>query len=376
MKKFISFITTVRKKFISFITNEKNHHFVIPAIAIILGFLVGSVIMLLTGENPLHLFSSLIRGVLGINLDKIGTSKVFNPRYIGEYFVFAMPIILTGLSVAFAFRTGLFNIGAEGQLLAGAFASIAVGLTVKLPDFILLPLVILSGLLAGALWGFVPGILKARYNVHEVVVTIMMNYTALYISNYYIKQLPGSTNAKTAMLGEGVTLKSEFLSNLTNNSRLHWGFLLVALAAFSFWFIIEKTTFGYELKAVGFNPFAAEYAGMKVKRNAALSMTIAGAYSGLAGTVIAIGTFGYGRVLAGFENYGFDGIAVALVGGNTALGSIFGGLLFGSLKASQPIMQTNGIPRDIAIIISSMIILFVAMQNGIKIVLKRMKGGN
>ena len=163
---------------------------------------------------------------------------------------------------------------------------------------------------------------------------------------------------------------------MTNHSRLHWGFILVLIAAFSFWFIIEKTTFGYELRAVGYNPSAAEYAGMKVKRNAALSMAIAGAYAGLAGVVIAIGTFGYGRVISSFENYGFDGIAVALVGGNTALGSIFGGLLFGSLKAAQPIMQSSGIPRDIAIIISSMIILFVAMQNGIKIVLNRMKGGN
>lgn len=143
-----------------------------------------------------------------------------------------------------------------------------------------------------------------------------------------------------------------------------------------FWFIIEKTTFGYELRAVGYNQHAAKYAGMKVERNAALSMMIAGAYAGLAGgVVIAIGTFGYGRVLPFFENYGFDGIAVALVGGNTAIGSLFGGLLFGSLKAAQPIMQTTGIPRDIAIIISSMIILFVAMQNGIKIVLNRIKGG-
>lgn len=363
------------KKFVDFITNEKNHIFVIPTIAIVLGFLVGSLIMILTGENPLDLYTSLIRGVFGITVDKIGTGKeIFNPRYVGEYIVYAMPIILTGLSVAFAFRTGLFNIGAEGQVIMGAFTSIAVGLTVELPEIILLPIVILSGILAGAIWGFVPGILKAKYNVHEVVVTIMMNYIALFTSNYYLKQLEGSSNSKTVKLAEGITLKSEFLASMTNNSRLHWGFILVILAAITFWFIIEKTTFGYELRAVGYNPNAAEYAGMKVKRNAALSMAIAGAYSGLAGTIIAIGTFGYGRVIGSFELYGFDGIAVALVGGNTALGSVFGGFLFGALKASQPIMQSSGIPRDIAIIISSMIILFVAMQNGIKILLKRLKG--
>ncbi|PKM66041.1 MAG: ABC transporter permease [Firmicutes bacterium HGW-Firmicutes-2] len=363
------------KKFIDFITNEKNHKFVIPAIAIFLGFFVGSIILILTGQNPIKLFTSIIRGVLGIDMSRIGSGRsVFNARYVGEYFVFAMPIILTGLSVAFAFRTGLFNIGAEGQLLVGSFASVAAGVTLDLPGVILLPVVILSGTLAGAIWGFVPGILKAKFNVHEVVVTIMMNYTALYLTNYYLKQLPGSDNVKSIPLPAGATLKSEFLIEMTNRSRLHWGFILVIIAIFIFWYIIEKTTFGYELKAVGYNPHAARYAGMKVERNAALSMAIAGAFSGLAGTVIAIGTFGYGRVLGSFENYGFEGIAVALVGGNTALGSVFGGLLFGSLSAAQPVMQSSGIPRDIAIIISSTIILFVAMQNGIKIILKRIKG--
>jgi len=363
-------------KIVAYITNEKNHKFIIPVIAIIFGFLVGSIIMLITGINPMKLTVSIIRGVLGINLDKIGTGKtVFNPRYIGEYFVFCMPIILTGLSVAFAFRTGLFNIGAEGQVIVGSFTAVAMGILIDAPPVILLPLIVLGGALAGALWGFIPGYLKARFNVHEVVVTIMLNYTAFFLTNYYLKKLPGSTNSKTVELVDQITLKSEFLSELTNKSRLHWGFIIVIIAIFAFWFIINKTIFGYELRAVGYNQHAAMYAGMKVKRNAALSMMIAGAFAGLAGVVISIGTFGYGRVLPSFEYYGFDGIAVALVGGNTALGSLFGGLLFGSLKAAQPIMQSTGIPRDIAIIISSMIILFVAMQNGIKLVLNKMRRG-
>jgi len=363
------------KKFVDYITNEKNHKIVIPAVAIFMGFFTGALILIFTGKPPGDLFSSLLRGISGINLEKIGTDKFFNPYYIGEYFVAAMPIMLTGLSVAFAFRTGLFNIGAEGQLLVGAFASIALGLLVDLPAPILLPMMVLGGMLAGAIWGFVPGFLKAKFNVHEVVVTIMMNYAALYITNYYITQMPGYDNSKTEKVAEALMFKSEFLSGLTNNSRLHWGFIVVILSVISFWFIIDKTTFGYELRAVGYNPHAAQYAGMKVKRNAALSMAIAGAYAGLAGTMLSMGTFGEGRVLSAFEYYGFDGIAVALVGGNTALGTVFGGLLFGALKTSQSIMQVNQIPKDITIIISSMIIMFVAMQNGIKIVLNKMKEG-
>jgi len=364
------------KKFITFLTDKKNEKITIPLIAIVLGFIAGIFIMLLTGINPIKLFISMIRGTLGINIEKIGTGKtVFNPRYIGEYLVFSMPIILTGLSVAFAFRTGLFNIGAEGQLMVGAFTSIAIGLLLPGPTFLVLIIMILAGGMAGGIWGLVPGYLKARFNVHEVVVTIMMNYIALYTTNYFYKQLPGSTNSKTALLDEGLTLKSTFLSDMTNHSRLHWGFILVIIGIIAFWYIIEKTTFGYELKAVGYNPHAAKYAGMKVEQKAALSMMIAGIYAGLGGVILAIGTFGYGRVLPTFENYGFDGIAVALVGGNTAVGSLLSGLLFGGLKAAQPIMQSTGIPRDIVIIISSMIILFIAMQKGIQTVLNRLKGG-
>lgn len=359
----------------AFLSNEKNFKILIPLISILIGFLVGSIIMLFTGLNPFDISKALLRAVLGIDISRIGTGKaIFNPRYVGEFFVYAMPIILTGLSVAFAFRTGLFNIGAEGQMLVGSFASIFVGLYLEVPAIIHIPLIIIAGAVGGAIWGFIPGFLKAKFNIHEVVVAIMLNYTALHMTNYLLKNLKGSDNAKTALLPGHAKLSSEFLANLTNNSRLHWGFLIVIACVLIFWFIIEKTTFGYELRAVGFNRHASKYAGIKVERNMILSMMISGAFSGLAGMILATGTFGYGRILPGFENYGFDGIAVALVGFNTAIGSVFGGLLLGSLKAAQPIMQTNGIPRDIAIIIVSFIILFVAMQNGIKLVLKKLGG--
>ena len=351
-----------------FLSNDKNMNITVPLVAVFLGFLVGIVIMIVTGRDPIDIFRALIRATAGIDTSK---GWAFNPRYVGEFFVFSMPIILTGLSVAFAFRTGLFNIGAEGQLMAGAFGAVMIGILLDLPMIIHLPLAILTGIVFGAAWGFVPGFLKAKFNVHEVVVTIMMNYIALFGTNYYYKQLPGSTNVKTEFVAETASLHSEFLRNLTNSSRLHWGFIFVAIAVFVFWLIIEKTTFGFELRSAGFNKHASKYAGMKVDRNIILSMVIAGAFAGLAGVMISIGTFDYGRVLPAAEGYGFDGIAVALVGNTSALGSLFAGLLFGALKAAQPLMQARGIPKDIASIIIASIVLFVAMQSGIRRFLHR-----
>jgi len=330
--------------------------------------------MLLTGRDPLDIFRALFKTVSGIDVTHFGTDlDIFNPRYIGEFFVYSMPLILTGLSVAFAFRTGLFNIGAEGQLIMGSFGAILIGVVFDLPMIIHLPFAVITGVVFGAAWGFVPGFLKAKFNVHEVVVTIMMNYVALYTANYFLKQLPGSDNVKTVPVSPSASLASQFFSDLTNHSRFHWGFVLVIIAVFVFWLIIGKTTFGFELRSAGFNKYASKYAGMKVDRNIILSMVIAGAFAGLAGVVIAIGTFDYGRVLVASEGYGFDGIAVALVGGTAAIGSLFAGLLFGALKAAQPLMQASGIPKDVANIIIASIVLFVAMQNRIKLFLLKFR---
>ena len=373
MAKVKEFFANLWVKIKRYLSDEKNMAIKVPVIAVLLGFAFGILIMIVTGRDPLDIFRALIRATAGIDTTKFGTDKWFNPRYIGEFFVFSMPIILTGLSVAFAFRTGLFNIGAEGQLMMGAFGAILVGVLLDLPMIIHLPLAVLTGVLFGALWGFVPGFLKAKFNVHEVVVTIMMNYIALFGTNYLYKELPGSTNVKTVPVSESASLASDFFADLTNSSRFHWGFILVIIAIIIFWLIIDKTTFGFELKSAGFNKHASKYAGMKVNRNIMLSMVIAGAFAGLAGVMMSIGTFDYGRVLPAAEGFGFDGIAVALVGGTTAIGSLLAGLLFGALKAAQPLMQARGIPKDIASIIIASIVIFVAMQSGIKNFLKRFK---
>lgn len=344
--------------------DESKYAITVPMIAILMSFLIGTIVMIVTGINPLGAFKALLRSSTGLNLDAMFTDRMFNSRYFGEFITTAIPITLTGLSVAFAFRTGLFNIGAEGQLMMGAMTATYISIMVDLPAIIHIPLVIIGATAAGAMWGFIPGILKAKFKVHEVVVTIMLNYTALHLTNYILKGLPGSDLVKTAKSLETATLHSDFLSELTNKSRLHWGFLVVGIAIIAYWFIIEKTSFGYELRAVGYNKDASKYAGMKVDRNIMFSMMIAGAFAGLAGAMISVGTFDYGRILTGFENYGFDGIAVALLGANTAIGVFLSGLLFGGLKSAQPLMQSNGVPLEIAQIISALIVLFVAMKYG------------
>ena len=347
---------------------KKNASLIIPLVSILLGFALGAVVLVATGRNPASMFLALFQGVTGF------TSKTgaFNPRYVGEFLIQSMPIILTGLSVGFAFRVGLFNIGAEGQVLAGSMAAIAVGLWVKAPPGVHVVLVLLAAMAAGGLWGAIPGWLKARFNVHEVVMTIMMNYVAFNLNNLLIVEVFKSADrVKTANFPASALLRDPTLAALTNGSRFNWGFVPVILAVVAFWFVIEKTTFGYSLRAVGFNKDAAKYAGMKVNRNIVMSMIIAGAFAGLAGAVLTVGTFNYGRALPAMEGYGMDGIAVALVGGNAAIGIFLSGLLFGMLKAAQPLMQSQGIPKDIASIIQAAIVLFVAMKHGIDFLLRR-----
>ncbi|MDX9898661.1 MAG: ABC transporter permease [Spirochaetia bacterium] len=360
-------MTTTKKK----IKVSNGRKVLVPLVAVGLGFLLGSIVVAITGKNPLLMFNAILQGLTGINIARGG----FNPRHIGELVIQAMPIILTGLCVGFTFRTGMFNIGAEGQLMMGSLAATAVALTVKAPGFIHVPLILLAGMGAGAIWGAIPGYLKARFNVHEVVVTIMLNYVALHFNNWTILNVFGSVDrVKTADFPASALLKDPWLANLTNGSRLNWGFIPVIIAVLAFWFILEKTTFGFSLRAVGFNKDAAKYAGMKVNRNVVLSMVIAGAFAGLAGAIITTGTFSFGRALPAAEGYGFDGIAVALVGMNHAPGILLAGLLFGVLKSAGPLMQSAGIPREIGGIIQASIVMFVAMKLGLERILDLAKG--
>lgn len=331
----------------------------VPAISIIVGLLVGAVVMLVSGYDPVQGYTALWNGIFG------------DSYTIGNTIRQITPYILAGLAVAFAFRTGLFNIGVEGQLLMGWLAAAWVGYAVELPRVIHLPLAIIAAALAGGLWALLVGFLKARLNVHEVISSIMLNYTALYITNAIIKSLSDG-GFKTETVLQSATLRAQWLRDMTDNSSLHLGILVALAMVLVMWFLLEKTTRGYELKAVGFNQNAAEYAGMSVKKNIILAMTISGMFAGLAGAMEALGTFQNASIKAGFTGVGFDGIAVALLGANTPLGVVFGATLFGSLKYGALNMPNEaGIPEEIVSIIIALIIFFVACGYVIRLLLEK-----
>ena len=340
--------------------NERLFNVIVPVFSALLGMLVGAIIMLIGGYDPIVGFSALIDGMFG------------SPKSIGEMIRAASPLILAGLAVGFAFKTGLFNIGVEGQLLVGWLASVYVGYTFELPAVIHIPLAILAAAVAGGIWGMIPGFLKARFKVHEVIVTIMLNYIALYVTADIIKRYLYAGNEKSYKINETASLSSDFLTAITGGSRLHWGIVVAIIVAVCMWFILDKTTTGYELKAVGFNQHASMYAGMNVSKNIVLSMTISGAFAGVAGAMEGLGTFQNMTVMSAFTGTGFDGIAVALLGANNAFGIIIAGLLFGGLNTAAPQMNFNAnVPQELVEIIIALIIFFVASGYLIRLILMR-----
>jgi ABC-type uncharacterized transport system permease subunit len=202
------------------------------------------------------------------------------------------------------------------------------------------------------------------------VATIMMNYIALYASRYVTQFIPGTNTYKTPSYPDTARVSNHWLESVTNNSRLNTGLFLMLLSVLFFWFVMEKTKTGFALRATGFNKDAARCSGIDVQRSLTLSMAISGAFAGLAGCIVALGSFGYGRVLAGLDGYGFNGIAVALVGNSSAIGTFLAGLLFGMLQSAQPLMQSRQIPKEVTYIISGLVVVFISLRAGIGIVIE------
>jgi simple sugar transport system permease protein len=339
---------------------------VVSVTVVLLGFLVATILILLVGRNPAGMYQAILQVLTGWDLRR-GTH---NFRYVGEWLVASMPLILCGLSMGFAARAGLFNIGAEGQYAIGITAAQFAALYGPRIPVLHWFLAVLAAIAAAALWGGVVGFFKAKFSVSEVVATIMMNYIALYLSRILTMRIPGSNTFKTPDFPPSSRLSSPFMEQITNNSRLNYGIWLTMAAVLLYWLIMEKTRLGYSLRATGFNKEAARYGGIRVNTGLTSAMAISGAFAGLAGAIVSLGSFSAGRVLAVQDGYGFDGIAVALVGNSRAGGTALAGLLFGMLKSAQPLMQSRQIPDEIASIILGIIVVFISLRAGVKLLVE------
>ncbi len=338
-------------------------------IAILLGFVVAMLILAFTGYNPIEAFSILFKGVFS------------KPKYIANVIIKATPIIITGVSVSFAFKVGLFNIGAEGQYIMGTVVATMVGVLTDFPAIIEFPLIIISGMLAGAVYGSIAGFLKAKYEIHEVIIGIMLNWIAFYFCNFIVDTNrfhgPNTTATKEISAngfdmifrwkksdaGKAIIKDSDMLKELVYKTDMNTGIIFAIIVAIIVAIILRKTCKGYELRAVGFNKYAAEFAGINVRKNILHAMLIAGALSGLAGALMVTGVSHKVSTLGTFENFGFNGLSVALIAGNSPIGCIFAGLLFaGLIYGGGSIQSEVGAPSEIINIMIGTIVFFIALS--------------
>jgi simple sugar transport system permease protein len=344
-----------------------------PLIAVIAAFIVGGIFVLIIGDDPILTYQLLIGSALSW------------PDGIGYTLFYATPLIFTGLAVAVAFRCGLLNIGAEGQLYVAAFAAAWVSIKfggsiakiggadvnyswASLPAFLIIPIACLAAIMMGALWGAIPGYLKARFGSHEVINTIMMNFIGIalvsYFTQYYYK-IPGDPIMQTTEIGAAAHIPrlGSFIPGIPERLPLNMAFLLAILACVLVYIFLWKTKWGFEIRATGANPSAAEYGGIGVRKQIVLAMAVSGALAGMVGINEVLG-YRY-RYYDGFSaSYGFTGIAVALLGRNHPVGVFLAALLFGMLIRGGIFVDafTDHVSKDLVEVLQAVVILFVACE--------------
>lgn len=344
-------------------TNQNRFNAIlIPALSILLGFLFGAILMLLFGYNPIAAYEAMLMGVFN------------SPYFMGEAMRQATVLTFTGLGFAIAFKAGFFNIGIAGQLLVGWVAAIWVALSFPdLPRIILLTLSMGAAILAGAVWAGIAGTLRAYFGTSEVIVTIMLNYTALHLTNYIIRNVLTTGNT-TERVGENANVNVGWLTDLTQGSRVNMGLFIAIVVVILYWVFMNHMTAGFEVRAVGLNPDASTYAGMSAERNIILSMLISGGLAGLGGAIHGLGTFGNIFTQSGLPNLGFNGIAVALLGLGNPIGIFFSSILFGVLDVGAGFMPNRaGVPDEMADIVIAAIIFFVGANYIIRVALDKMR---
>lgn len=321
---------------------------------VLLAFLLGAVLILITGANPVEAYGALLYAAFG-------TTNGF-----AETMVKATPLILAGLGVMVAYRAQFWNIGAEGQIYLGSIFATIVGISLtSLPLLILLPLTMLAGMAGGAFWGLIPGVLKARYRVNEVITTLLLNYIAIGLTSYLVHN-PLRDQSSGIPISPQLA-EAAWLPILIPRTRFHLGIVLAVLTAFLMHWLLKRTVLGYQIRAIGDGRQAAQTGGIHVARTIVLTMLISGALAGLAGAVEIAGV--QRRLVEGFSpGYGYLAIAVALLGGLNPFGVVLAGILFAALLNGADAMQrTAGVPVTVVFVIEGLVILFVAARFQIRL---------
>ena len=329
-----------------------------PLIAIVAAFLVGAIVILIIGDDPIATYGLLIGSALSW------------PDGILYTLFYATPLIFTGLAVAVAFRCGLLNIGAEGQLYIGAFICAVVGIHLSSwPAWVLVPIACLAAFLAGAGWGAIPGYLKARFGSHEVINTIMLNFIAVALTSYFVQYYykpAGDPLQQTGPIGQNAHMPrlGEIIPGIPERIPLNLAFVLALLACAAVYYFLWRTRWGYEIRVTGANPAAAEYAGINTRRQIIMAMAISGGLAGMVGINEVLG-YRY-RFYDGFSpGYGFIGIAVALLGRNHPVGVLLAAILFGALIRGGLFVDifSEKVSKDLVLVLQALVILFVAAES-------------
>ncbi len=351
-------------------------------IAILFGFCVAAVILASAGYDPIGSFAALFNGAFG------------KPKYISNVIIKATPLLLTGSAVAFAYKAGLFNIGGEGQYIAGTVLAVVVGSQINLPAPLQIPIVILVGTLGGAVLGGLVGWLKARFGIHEVITSIMFNWIALYLNNFVVQTdlfhkanstatIPVNDSSFTMLLpnwkvskeGMNALAGIPWFREMLVKTDMNVGILVAIVAAVFIWWLLTRTKVGYEIRAVGLNKDAAQFAGISVEKNVVLCMVISGALCGLAGALTITGTSPHSiSTLAAFENNGFNGLSVAFIAGCSPIGCIPASFLFaGLIYGGQSVQQVMGAPTEIINIMIGTIVFFMALGGIVPMLAERIE---
>ncbi len=343
------------KKEKGFLDIVSENRFIHILLSIILGFLVGAIFLVVMGLSVGAAYGRLINSVTSLK----GFSYVV---------VYSVPYIVAGLSVAFSFKTGVFNIGAEGQFVVGSMAAACVGILLpNIPKPLLIPLCFLAAMAAGALWGVIVAFLKTKWGINEVLSMIMFNWIAFYLSNFIagipaIKSEGSAEATKNISANASMLFSKSFIKSAGLCPTANWGILVAIVVMLIVWFIIEKTTLGYELKAVGSNKFAAEYGGINVNRSILTALAISGALGGLAGALQLMGMGSRISIFSSQEGFGFAGIVVALIGCSNPFGVLVAGLFYGALMYGGSKLNLVGAPTQLISVIVGTVVFFIAIS--------------